>query len=208
MARKKQRPKKGGLDVKVLRASFELLAPQGEALVKRFYDLLFERYPEVEPMFAGTTRAKQEKHLLAALQLVVANLDKPKALAKALTAMGARHEGYGALPAHYPAVTSTLLDTIKEFAGRKWTKKVATAWADALNAVAEIMIGGYESAEVATTTDREDKKMASRKSTKTASNKEIQALQAEVAELGAQIEGIEPTGRCRVDDDVSGADQA
>ena len=142
-----------GLDADVLRSSFELIAPQAEQVVSRFYDELFSRFPAVVPMFKNTTKAKQMKMLLASLKLVVNNLDKPDKLVPALQQMGKRHKGYGAVPEHYTAVAETLMDVMKEFAGKAWTKKVHSAWSDALNLVAETMLGGYED-------DTEDTAMA------------------------------------------------
>lgn len=141
-----------GLDVETLEASFNLLAPQAETLVAKFYQELFARHPQVKPLFANTTPAKQQKKLLAALKLVVENLRNPQALAKTLQQMGSRHQGYGAVAAHYPAVAETLLDVMKELAGRAWTKKVNDAWSNALNVIAEAMLSGY--------TEQEDKDMA------------------------------------------------
>ncbi len=132
-----------GLEADILRDSFELLTPQAEQVVSRFYDELFLRFPAVKPMFANTTKAKQSKMLLASLKLVIANLDNPDKLVPVLQEMGKRHKGYGAVPDHYGAVAETLLDVMKEFAGKAWTKKVHNAWSDALNLVAETMLGGY-----------------------------------------------------------------
>jgi len=134
---------KGGLDVDTLEQSFALLAPRGAELVERFYHELFKRFPQVKPLFANTTPKEQQKKLLAALALVVNNLRKPAVLDKALRELGARHENYGAVAAHYGAVATTLLDVMKDMAGPVWTDKVAQAWSGALNAVAEKMLGGY-----------------------------------------------------------------
>ena len=151
-----------GLEADILRSSFDLIAPQAEEVMSRFYDELFKRFPAVVPMFANTTKAKQMKMLLASLKLVIANLDNPDKLVPALQDMGKRHKGYGALPEHYGAVAETLMDVMKEFAGKAWTKQVHQAWSDALNLVAETMLGGYEN-------DTEDMAMAT---TVTAMNKD------------------------------------
>ena len=58
-----------GLNVALLESSFELLKPQAETLVNRFYERLFERYPAVKPMFARTTMPEQKKKLLGSLVL-------------------------------------------------------------------------------------------------------------------------------------------
>ena len=136
--------KKLNLDVDVLEASFKLLAPQGDILVARFYQELFKRFPAVIPLFRNTTAAKQQKKLLAALQLVVNNLRKPKVLKKALSGLGERHQDYGAVIEHYDAVADTLLDVMSEIAGDLWTKEVANAWQNALAEVARIMLKAYK----------------------------------------------------------------
>jgi len=142
-----------GLEADLLRETFELLAPKAEEMALRFYDELFERFPAVVPMFAKTTKKKQAVMLVSALKLVIANLDDPDKLVPVLQSMGLKHKGYGAVPEHYGAVAETLLDVMKEFAGKAWTKQVHKAWGDALNLVAETMLGGYDN-------DTEDKEMA------------------------------------------------
>ena len=144
-----------GLNIDLLEETFNALAPHGEALVARFYEELFKRYPAVKPMFKNTTPKKQQQKLLSALILVVNNLRKPDKLTDVLTTLGAKHQGYGAAPAHYEAVAGTLLDVMAEFAGNAWTDEVQKAWSDALNAVANIMLKAYsmtEATDMATST--------------------------------------------------------
>ena len=132
--------RKDGLDVALLEDSFALLAPQGEALVARFYEELFARFPALRPLFADSDPAAQQKKLLAALQLVVNSLRRPAQLRKALLALGEKHHAYGAKEEHYTAVADTLLDVMAEFAGEAWTDEVAAAWRNALNTVAATML--------------------------------------------------------------------
>ncbi len=135
--------------IALLENSFALLAGEGDALVECFYEELFKRYPDVEPMFADSNMADQQKKLLAALKLVVNSLRKPEVLVDALTDLGRKHVGYGARPEHYSAVAGTMLDVMADFAGEAWTDDIREAWTDALNQVAEVMIGAGE-AEMAT----------------------------------------------------------
>lgn len=136
-----------GLNADLLEETFNALAPQGPALVKRFYQELFRRHPEVKPMFKNTTQAAQQKKLLAALKLVVNNVRNPDALLPALSEMGARHQGYGAEPGHYGAVASTLLDVMAEFSGDLWTKQVHKTWSNALETIAHVMLEAYDNLE-------------------------------------------------------------
>jgi len=132
-----------GLDVTTLETSFNLLAPRGEELVRRFYDELFQRAPQVRPMFDNTTPAGQQQKLLAALKLVVENVRKPEALAPVLTTMGERHQGYGVLPEHYPIVAESLIKVMKEMAGDVWTDTIESAWTQALGVIAKVMLDAY-----------------------------------------------------------------
>ncbi|MBX7080978.1 MAG: hypothetical protein K1X88_17395, partial [Nannocystaceae bacterium] len=115
--------------LRIIESTFAKLAPHADALVTRFYQRLFEAHPEVEPLFEGRDMKQQGRHLVAALQLVVANLRKPEQLVPRLRAMGERHVAYGAMPEHYGVVAETLLSTMAELAGKAWTPTVHKAWA-------------------------------------------------------------------------------
>jgi len=159
-----------GLDIDTLESSFEALAPSANKLVKRFYEELFTRYPDVKPMFGNTTPAKQQKKLVAALGLVVKNLREPDSLVEVLKTLGAKHQEYGAEPAHYEAVASTLLDVMEEFAGELWTDEVQSAWQKALETIATTMLDAYE--------DLEETEMATAAATKT--NDELTRMQSAI----------------------------
>ena len=131
-----------GLNVELLEQSFKLVAPKADALVERFYERLFQKYPAVKPLFKQASMADQKKKLLASLVLVIQNLRKPDKLTEALQAMGARHVDYGTLPAHYDAVGENLLAVLAEFAGPAWTPAVKQAWTEAYSAIKTIMLQG------------------------------------------------------------------
>jgi methyl-accepting chemotaxis protein len=136
-----------GLNVELLESSFNLVAPKGEALVNRFYERLFKKYPSVKPMFKKTTMKEQKKKLLASLVLVIQNLRHPDKLTGALQQLGARHVAYGTKPAHYEAVGENLLAVLGEFAGNAWTPAVKQAWTDAYGAITTIMLAGAQRAQ-------------------------------------------------------------
>ncbi|MEK6747966.1 MAG: methyl-accepting chemotaxis protein [Pseudomonadota bacterium] len=130
-------------ELEILETSFAALAPQASELVGYFYDQLFTRYPAVIPLFRNTTPEQQTRKLIAALSLVVNNLRKPDVLIDALKGLGGRHQGYGALAEHYPAVADTLIDSMQHFAGDLWTPSVAAAWRKALGVIAQVMLSAY-----------------------------------------------------------------
>lgn len=130
------------MNVTLLRTSFEALRPQAPALVDRFYAILFERYPQVRPMFARTDLPKQKLMLTQALALLVANLDKADVLKSYLGNLGAKHAGYGTQDHHYDAVGECLLAAMAEIAGPLWTDDLAREWAETYGAVASMMKQG------------------------------------------------------------------
>ncbi len=130
------------LNVELLEQSFAAVAPQADRLVEVFYQHLFEDYPAVKPLFEKAEMAEQRKKLLASLKLVVENLRRPEVLGPALEEMGARHVGYGAQEAHYPAVGATLLKSLAEIAGDAWTDEMNDAWAEAYGEISRIMLAG------------------------------------------------------------------
>lgn len=151
---KKTANKDSGLNVELLEQTFAALAPFGDKLVARFYHELFNRYPQVKPLFRNTTQQEQQRKLLSALQLVINNLRNPEVLTATLQNLGRRHQSYGAVPGHYQAVASTLLDVMQEFAGSLWTPAVHQAWSDALETIAEIMLNAYDNTVDTMATDK------------------------------------------------------
>lgn len=130
------------LAFELLEQSFAAVAPQGNELVDVFYRHLFADFPQVKPLFATVDMADQKHKLLASLKLAVGNLRRPGTLIPALEELGARHVGYGAEEAHYPAVGQTLLKSLAEVAGDDWTEELHEAWAEAYGKISAIMICG------------------------------------------------------------------
>jgi len=169
---------------KLLQDSFKLLEPRAEELTEEFYKQLFIKFPAVKPLFNETDINKQAKMLLAAISLVVKNVDKPDVLENALSGMGKKHQDYGALPEHYGAVAETLLGVMAEFAGDNWTDEIQDAWTEALTMVAEKMIAAYEpNEEIA-----EENTMVARKSTtKAAVDQELVRIKGMVDNMSAAV---------------------
>ena len=137
------------MNVNLLRASFDALRPHVNTLVDRFYSLLFERYPQVRPLFGRTDMPKQKQMLIQALALLVANLEKPQVLKGVLGPLGAKHSTYGVRDEHYDAVGLCLLDAMAETAGPLWTDDLTREWSATYGAVASLMKEGAANAAIA-----------------------------------------------------------
>ncbi|RKZ96312.1 MAG: methyl-accepting chemotaxis protein [Gammaproteobacteria bacterium] len=134
-------------EIELVEESFAALAPQGEALVSRFYEKLFEQNPKLAPLFDTVSVVGQQKKLLASLVLLVQNLDKPAVLKDYLLGLGARHMHYGVSLEQYQMFTDALISVMSEILGNKWTSQVNDAWQNTLNNVTTIMLEAYEPVE-------------------------------------------------------------
>lgn len=105
------------IDIKLLEKSFEQVSPQAIAFSASFYEKLFNKNPQLKPMFAEVSQQAQEKKLVFSLAAIVENLRNPDVLQPALKSLGARHFRVGTLRAHYPMVGAALLETFAEYLG-------------------------------------------------------------------------------------------
>jgi hemoglobin-like flavoprotein len=132
------------LNVPLLRASFEVVATANPKFITRFYDILFERYPQTRPLFPQNGMARQVEMLTGALVAVLDHLEDAPWLQETLGALGAKHVGYGVTREMYDWVGASLLATLAEVAGAAWTPELQTAWADAYGAIVSLMVARAE----------------------------------------------------------------
>lgn len=133
----REKPSEPGM-VEIIRSSFELIAPQAEALGRHFYALLFSAAPETRDLFPVNMEV-QRSRLLRALVHVVQMVDEPDELVPFLQQLGRDHRKFGVLTQHYDAVGGALLGAIEHFAGDAFTPKVKAAWTEAYGIVAGAM---------------------------------------------------------------------
>lgn len=133
------------LDVALLRNSFDLVVARQPQITPRFYEILFSRYPQAQPLF-GRNGTKQAEMLQQALVAVIEHLEDASWLTQTLGAMGAKHVDYGVKDEMYPWVGECLLATLEEIAGEDWTPELANAWATAYGAIAGLMQQGARQA--------------------------------------------------------------
>src|ERR1041384_8203611 len=84
-----------GLNVSLLRESFEVVATANPKFTTRFYEILFERYPQARPLFPANGIARQAEMLTSALVAVLDHLEDAPWLKDTLGALGSKHVGYG-----------------------------------------------------------------------------------------------------------------
>ena len=128
------------LNVNLLRQSFEVVATANPSFVSRFYEILFERYPQTRPLFPQNGMPRQAEMLTQALVAVLDHLEDAPWLQDTLGALGAKHVGYGVTREMYDWVGASLLATLAEVAGPAWTPELQGAWAEAYGAIVSLML--------------------------------------------------------------------
>jgi len=129
------------LDATILRDSFDLIIDRRPDLTLRFYEILFERYPALAPMFRRD-RGAQAKMLAGALAAVLDHLEDAPWLQTTLGRLGAKHLEYGVTSAMYDQVGEALLATLAEAAAEAWTPAVERQWMLAFAAISSMMQTG------------------------------------------------------------------
>lgn len=133
------------MDKELLTESLLLVDGQEQELTPRFYDILFERYPAVRPMFSTDIRPQAEM-LRGAIVAVLDHLDDASWLADTLGLLGAKHASWGVTDEMYGAVAECMIAAMTELGGDRWTPAMTEAWTEALGAVAGLMQAGAREA--------------------------------------------------------------
>jgi hemoglobin-like flavoprotein len=130
------------IDVEMLEESFDLVAPQGDELMRVFYENLFEAAPSVQPLFARVDMDRQRQALLNMLLVLRESLQDLDDIVPDLEELGARHVDYGAQPEHYPVVGEVLIGSMAQVAGDAWKPEYTAAWEEAFPVVQGVMLSG------------------------------------------------------------------
>lgn len=130
------------LNVDVLRSSFNLVVEREPEVVRRFYEILFERHPQSRALFRRNAPEVQQKMLTGALVAVLDHLDDAPWLVETLGALGAKHVEYGVTEEMYGWVGGSLLAALHDAAGSAWTPEIAGAWTEAYGAIQGLMLAG------------------------------------------------------------------
>ena len=138
-----------GLNVPLLRSSFDLVIERQPQLTSRFYEILFDRHPQARPLFHSRPIEAQAKMLQKALVAVLDHIEEASWLSETLRGMGAKHLDYGVTEEMYDWVGASLLATLAEVAGDDWTDELHGQWAAAYGAISGLMKDGARATPVA-----------------------------------------------------------
>ncbi|MEM9459200.1 MAG: NO-inducible flavohemoprotein [Myxococcota bacterium] len=124
--------------IQIVKATAPVLEQLALPLTTRFYELLFELHPELEPMFHRSQRHNAEQaHALAdAIIAFARHVDELDAIEDALRRIAHRHASLDVQPHHYDFVGYCLLRAIGEVLGDPATDAILEAWSEAFSDLA------------------------------------------------------------------------
>lgn len=125
--------------------SWDIVAEHPGAMLS-FYDKLFEVAPQVKHYFPNDL-TKQSEKLAYTVGFVVGNLERLNEIEEAIQDLGRFHNRLKIKPEYYVVVKDTLIATIKDIMGARFSEDIRIAWDLALSTVAEIMINAPEKRE-------------------------------------------------------------
>lgn len=123
----------------LLRKSLEKTFPLSGQIASLFYGRLFERVPDVRPLFT-TEMPEQGRKFMATLASVINGLEHVPSMSPAVRNLGRRHLGYGVAADHYPPVGEALIWALAEGLGEEFTPDMRAAWEEAYRLLTEIML--------------------------------------------------------------------
>jgi hemoglobin-like flavoprotein len=134
------------LDADLIQSSYSIIQSQNDEFAESFYQILFDKYPNIRPLFSGVNMKKQKGKLIESLDLVLVNVHNPKAFTSILKDLGKRHVKYGAVLTDYPLVGDALLQALEKHLGKDWNPDVKHAWILAYQTITDTMAEGAKSA--------------------------------------------------------------
>lgn len=127
-------------NAQLLQSNLELVVSRDPDLMQIFYSTLFERYPQVQPLFGRNSRDEQAKMLTEAVAMLVANVDDPDFVKQTMVGVGRKHVDYGVEDHMYAWVGECLVATLAQVSADEWSPELETAWSQTLQAISNIAV--------------------------------------------------------------------
>lgn len=128
--------------IDIIKSTVPVLEEHGEAITKKFYELMFANHPELLNIFnhANQKQGRQQKALASAVYAAAKYIDQLEVIVPVVTQIAHKHRSLGIKPEHYPIVGKHLLLAIKEVLQNAETEEIMTAWEQAYGVIAEAFI--------------------------------------------------------------------
>jgi hemoglobin-like flavoprotein len=128
-----------------IHASLEYILQAKDDLAEKFYDRFLTKHPEVKTYFANVDFTRQKIMLTTALMIVERYYASPTAAVEQyLQYLGTKHKEREIPREAYRIWTATMLETMREFHGDRWSSELESQWRAAIDKASELMFEGYD----------------------------------------------------------------
>jgi hemoglobin-like flavoprotein len=128
--------------IDIIKSTVPALKAHGVEITTVFYKTMFERNPEVKPLFNMDKQASGEQPKALALTILAAaqNIDNLATIMPVAKRIAIKHCDRNIKPEHYPIVGENILIAIKKVLGDAATDEIIDAWGQAYGVIAEVFI--------------------------------------------------------------------
>jgi len=124
----------------IVKSTAPILKQKGNEVTDRMYQIMFESYPEIKPLFANAPN-NQNEILARSIIAYSENVDNLPALEGALDKIAQHHIHTNVKPEHYAIVASSLLQALRDVLGEEIiTIEITNAWTEAYWFLADLLI--------------------------------------------------------------------
>lgn len=126
----------------IVQTTAPVVAEHLDAITQRFYPLMFERYPQVKPLFnqAHQQNGGQPRALAGMILAYVQLRHSPQKARETLEIVVNKHVSLDIQPDQYPIVGECLMAAIGDVLGDAVTPEVADAWSALYQELADLLI--------------------------------------------------------------------
>jgi hemoglobin-like flavoprotein len=132
--------------VGLLTESWSAVAGRREEIARAFYQVLFERHPELRPLFSRTDMRVQFEKFAGMVDEIVRLRTEPRQFVKSAVLLGERHAAYGVTRDHYGPAGAALIEVLAGALGSAFTPAVREAWSEGYLLMSSIMARAAERA--------------------------------------------------------------
>ncbi|WP_171046283.1 NO-inducible flavohemoprotein [Lentibacillus cibarius] len=128
--------------LEIVKSTAPVLKENSTDIGKRFYELLFEKVPELRNIFNQTNqkRGLQQEALVYSVYAAGENIDSLENIDELVERIAEKHVSLGVKPEQYPVVGEALIQAVQEILGDAATEEVLDAWRAAYDYIANLFI--------------------------------------------------------------------
>jgi len=125
--------------VGLLAESWNAVAGRREEIARTFYQVLFERHPDLRPLFTRADMKAQYEKFAGMVDEIVRLRVAPRDFVKSAVLLGQRHAAYGVTRDQYAPAGAVLLEVLAAALGPGFTPAVREAWSEGYLLTSSIM---------------------------------------------------------------------